>query len=1058
MVSARWSATMARCWAGMMVALTWSGSVRGEEPADAFLNALRDNGYYDVATVYLDRLDGSPLVSAQFQAELAYQRGVTLVQAASAARDRNSRERMLNEAKESLEKFLQEQPEHPKRVFARRQFSSLLRQWAAIKVEQAKRTNDAAMTQEAAKLYDDAHQALTQATSELRDALSKMKKEDDATADKEAIEYRDSLRGEYLLALLQGAESLEEKADTEPADSAARKTLLEQAATSYEDMYKKYREGGYLAGARARFYQARCLAKLGDYDQALKYLTDDLLSETDTRPAPRQLKTESLLLAMDAWMQESKKDYASVISQATAWLDTQRPAEEENPDWILLRLKLARAHKLYADQLAEKDPRDDQIKVSREAARKLARAVSRMPSDYQEEGRMLLAEIPGGVAAARIDAREPAQTFEEARTRGTDAISEMQSAQYFLDNVPERIERETDEKVKAELQQQLQTQQETMVLKRREAMDNLLLALSFAAADTPVEDLSLVRRLLAYLYYAEGEYYDAVVIGEFTGRRFPGSAGSCQAAQTALAAYLKLYEISSAETKDFETDHIVSLANYIVDTWSGTPEAAEAVNTLIPFLIRQGKLDKAREYVENIPPNSTERGSAELRIGEALWRDYLFGMNQLREWEKAAREGDADAAELHAKIAARKPQLAEVKKTAFEILESGVARMKEGGVVNATVPRAVLSLAQIYVDSDEAPKALQLLDDPQIGVLSMVARNDAAIDSPRLREQAYSVGLSAIVSALSKVKSTDQRTGLIQRSREMVQSLRSEVGDSAESQQRLVDIFYRLARGLETQLKLLDKPEDRRVLSEGFNTFLEQVRGEGKDLRVLNWVAESFSSLGNGLSDDANSAAAAHACFDNAARTYDQILENSEALGLTPELARQMRFRKALALRECSRYEEAAKILLEVLAQDNRRLEYQMEAARTYQLWGDQPQQALKYLDAVRGTGGEKNAAEQTIWGWSRLAQITQRSKQYRDAFHEARYGTAVCHYKLSLRLRQPADREKYLKLAKNDIVFTQRMFPNMGGQEWYTKYDALLKKVQRSLGERGDGLADASK
>ena len=99
-----------------------------------------------------------------------------------------------------------------------------------------------------------------------------------------------------------------------------------------------------------------------------------------------------------------------------------------------------------------------------------------------------------------------------------------------------------------------------------------------------------------------------------------------------------------------------------------------------------------------------ERGSAELRIGEALWRDYLVGMNQLREWEKAAREPDADAAELKAKIAARKPELEKVRRTAFEILESGVARMKETGVVNATVPRAVLSLAQIYVDSDEAPR------------------------------------------------------------------------------------------------------------------------------------------------------------------------------------------------------------------------------------------------------------------------------------------------------------------------------------------------------------------
>ncbi len=186
--------------------------------------------------------------------------------------------------------------------------------------------------------------------------------------------------------------------------------------------------------------------------------------------------------------------------------------------------------------------------------------------------------------------------------------------------------------------------------------------------------------------------------------------------------------------------------------------------------------------------------------------------------------------------------------------------------MNPTLPRAVLSLAQIYVDSDEAPRALQLLDDPQIGVLPMLDRNDAAIESPALREQAYSVGLSAIVSALPKVKSTEQRTALIQRSRKMVEALRREVGDSADSQKRLVSIFYRLARGLETQLKLLDKPEDRRVLSEGFSTFLDQVRKEASDLRILNWVAESYSSLGKGLADDPNSAEAARTCYRTRSR------------------------------------------------------------------------------------------------------------------------------------------------------------------------------------------------
>ncbi len=172
-------------------------------------------------------------------------------------------------------------------------------------------------------------------------------------------------------------------------------------------------------------------------------------------------------------------------------------------------------------------------------------------------------------------------------------------------------------------------------------MYNLLLAVTLADAKTPLDDLNLVRRLLAYLHYMQGDYYDAAVLGEFVGRRFPGSAGAETSAQIALAAYLKLYDADAAEDKEFATRHIVALANYIVDTWSGSPEAAEAINTLIPFLISRGEVAKAREYVERMPADSTERAGAELRIGEALWRDYLVGMNQVRQWERESQEPDA---------------------------------------------------------------------------------------------------------------------------------------------------------------------------------------------------------------------------------------------------------------------------------------------------------------------------------------------------------------------------------------------------------------------------------
>ncbi len=128
-------------------------------------------------------------------------------------------------------------------------------------------------------------------------------------------------------------------------------------------------------------------------------------------------------------------------------------------------------------------------------------------------------------------------------------------------------------------------------------------------------------------------------------------------------------------------------------------------------------------------------------------------------------------------------------------------------------------------------------------------------------------------------------------------------------------------------------------------------------------------------------------------------------------------------------------------------------------MWAGEPQQALKYLDAIRGTrSSQQGTAEPLVWGWGRIAQYTTRGKQFRDAFHEARYNSALCHYKLALRLRKATDRTEYLNRARNEIVVTQRMFPNMGGPTWYSRYDALLKKIQRSLGERAEGLASAEK
>ncbi len=1041
--------------------LLGAGPLLAEEPVADFLSALRERGYSNEALQYLDRVEADPRTPADFRAEIAYQRGVTLVGAAFAARDRVVRERLLNSAKESLDRFLREQPDHPKRSSARYQFGRLLREWARMKVEHAARTDDASERKEAAALYDEAYKVFDGAVTELREQLTKARDAPEAAGPVvDDVQLR-TLRNEYLDALLKRAETLEDKADTEPAGSEVRTQLLSEAARLYDEFYAKYSEKRYLSAPMARLNEARVWVKLGDREKALKCVEGDVIgwwSEPPKEHVERMLITKAHLLALDCRLHESRKEYAEAIARATPWLGQMLPSEESEPDWVSFRLQLAKAYRARAEELQAKDPRDPGIKAARDEARQLARRVARVPGGHQEEARALLASLPGGVAAAAARAveKQPAGSFEEAKLNAVDAVAEMQSDEAVVKEGPGRLAMETDEAIKEQLRQDLAAAEQSVARHRAAAMENLLLALRLSNSQTPVDDLNLVRRLLAYLRYTQGEYYDAVVLGEFVGRKYPASEGAQLCAQIALAAYLKLYETDESDGKQFATGRIIALAKYILETWPGSPEASEAINALIPFLVSRGQVAEARAYVDSIPQDSPQRAAAELRIGESSWRDYLVGMEQVRQWEQEAQEPNAAADELNAKIAARKPELEALKQDALSILETGVDRMRKSDTVDSTIVPAALALAQIYVATDQAPKALQLLDEAKVGVLAMVQRQDPAVDKPELRERAYRVALSAVVSALPKVTSAEERAALIERSQQLMESLRAEVGDTPEAEQRLVEIFYSLARGLETQIQLLDRPEDRRVMCDGVRVFLEQVRAKSTDLRVLNWVAESYAGLGSGLMHDKGSADAAQACFVSAVETYEQIMRNATSLELTPTLLRHLQIRQALAQRSAGQYEEAIRGLAAVLTKDAGKLDVQVEAARTFQRWAAEPKQALKYKSAIYGAEPDSATGKNVIWGWNRIAQVTGTYKDYREIYYEARYNAADCYLRYASHMAKAADREKYLKFAKDSIVLTYRLNPKLGGPQWYAKYHALLKRVQTALNEPPVGLAES--
>ncbi len=67
---------------GLSIALL--GQARAEEPHAQFLNALRENRYFDIAEQYLAGLEQNAQISAEFKVRLPYEHAVTLIQGATA--------------------------------------------------------------------------------------------------------------------------------------------------------------------------------------------------------------------------------------------------------------------------------------------------------------------------------------------------------------------------------------------------------------------------------------------------------------------------------------------------------------------------------------------------------------------------------------------------------------------------------------------------------------------------------------------------------------------------------------------------------------------------------------------------------------------------------------------------------------------------------------------------------------------------------------------------------------------------------------------------------------
>lgn len=1009
-------------------------SSSGEEPAREFLAGLRERGYYDMAVEYLEQMKTSPLAPMELKETLLYELGTTLIQSSRDQRDIKLREAQLEEAGQSLQRFVGMLPDHPLVTSANSQLGNLKVERARIKVEQAKQpgANKAKLLAEAAEIYADAYAVFDRAQIELRERLSKMN--NIPPDDKKAHALRDTLRTDYLQAKLLGAAVKEEAADTAAAGSAEQKELLTAAAEQYGEIYEKWRTR--LAGLYARMYQGRCSQRLGNHKDALSYFSE-LLEQPDNPDEFRVLKTKTLLLAMDSW--RASKLHAEAVQRLGTWVDGARPNESKDQDWLELRLGLAKAQWLFAQDLKSSKPKDPQVRRSESDARKNAQAVSRSSGDIQQAARKFLAEI-GLEEVAGAEASDP-KNFDEAKQAGRDALDALQTANLLINTLPGRIAKETDAEVKADLSKQLAAAQETVQTAVEDAKTHFRTALALADDKTDIRDLNVVHYFLCYLHYTSGEFLDAALLGEFLARRYPDSSGARQGAKIAMAAYLKLYAEEKGEDRKFESDHAVQIAKYITQKWPDQEEAVEALNTLIPFMIQAGDLQAAESYLTEIPEDSPKRGDAEIKTGQAMWGAYLRGMQQLRKIESGE---DETPAVYDPNV--EKQRLDDLKTRAQRILVDGIARMgkSQPGAASEASATAALSLAQIYLDTEQIDKCIELLEDPGLGPLTLVKKKDPAAARAGYDAETYKTALRAYISSLPQAPDAD---AVIAKASEVMDAMKQTI-----DQQKLIGIYYSLARDLEAQMNLASA-QSKQALSKGFETFLLRLRANSKEFTVLSWVADTFAGIAASFDTQRQPTAESVKYYQLAADTYQSMLDDGNVED--EKLKIQVRLRLANAKRRLRKFTEARDLFVAILKSNPSMVNVQVEAAKLYQDWASFPGKEALFLKSIQGSEIDPATRKPIIWGWQGISTRTAGTPAFRNVFHESRYNLAVSLHGLAL-AKTGSEKKKYLEMASRAITQTQQLFGS--GEEWETwkpEYDKLLKTIQKALGQKPAGLDD---
>lgn len=490
----------------------------------------------------------------------------------------------------------------------------------------------------------------------------------------------------------------------------------------------------------------------------------------------------------------------------------------------------------------------------------------------------------------------------------------------------------------------------------------------------PAKELARANRgrmLLGYALYKSGRFYEAAVVDEHIARHDPGGEWSAKAAEVALFALLSAQAAVPAGDRRADFDRVADLARYVVATWPDVEQGDTARLTLGEVAVERGRFAEAVAAYDSVRPASPRKVDAQAASGSAHWRRSL-----------ALREA-GDVAQADAELAQAIAQLGE----SLKARKAANAADGEPGYLNTAS-----ELATIEVASDRANDAVALLEPIAAKLKPTPGKADPAA-----------------IRAVTSLLRAHVAAGKVDQALNDMKTLEAAGGAATSSAQ----LYFELGRLLERESEALRKRNDVARLArteQAYQKFLKALvaNKNGQTFQSLRWAADNLLKLG---------------AADDAAKVYANLIEYHAKDGeflKSPNAANLIlttRIRQVAALRQIGQLNEAESTLNEIIEQNRRLLEPQVEKGYI--------------LDAKAtarvGTWAEAYAYWKALAG--KLAPINPRPVDYYDAWY---------HAAMALQKQGKPD------LARTTVASVMRLSPAVGSPEMKAKYQDLLKQLTK--------------